>query len=318
MGTVFREASATDRKTELPLAHISVELGHLYMEDLTDEKFDLVGHFTRIVPWVQRSQLASMCGVAESRLRVSTCVLVDDYFSAPLPPTVAVPKILDAARAAGLRIDYVARESACAQQVDVSLAALLEGAIVADPTPGTNGARPPVHETGWLSNGARSPAGGGSQAMRTAATWRPPVENAARRHSVFVDVELWREAESGRQWSCAFLAAVWQALRLGQLRLGGESPVRPVDLVTDTVADTWSDFPAVMRTSPQAPSLFAYRTFSVLGDRFLSIEHAVRVILNQIAVDPLVTTQTNARAVREDVPLPTELPERISYLFLGG
>ncbi|WP_052681135.1 MULTISPECIES: SCO2522 family protein [Frankia] len=326
---VVGETSATDRTVEIPLSHLSVELGHLYMEELVDGSVDLPAYFGRIATWTGPDQLADLARVPRSRLRASTCVLVDDYAAAPLGPDVVVPRLIAAARCAGLTIDYIARESGCAAPMDgaaalagprpaASLADLVEGLIVADPAAGFNGNRPPVHENGWLCNGVRSPAGGARQAMRAPVAWQPPVENRAHRHSIFLDVEIWREQGAGRRWSCPFLATVWQLLRLGQLRVLGRPAATPVGIDPDDLPATWAQFPTIAQLPGHAAPFTAYRTLSVLDGRFLPVEHAVRMTLGQVAVDPIVAEQTLRRAGRENVPLPAELPDRVGHVFLGG
>ncbi|CAM5273688.1 putative protein OS=Streptomyces tendae OX=1932 GN=GUR47_09790 PE=4 SV=1 [Streptomyces tendae] len=108
------------------------------------------------------------------------------------------------------------------------VAEAVAGRIVEEPPPGSYGQRPPAAQTGWLANGVRSPVARAPQAMKRAAAWEPPRETAARRHSVFLDVELWSDdADGERLWSCPFLAAVWQLARLGLLRHEGEAVFDP-------------------------------------------------------------------------------------------
>jgi hypothetical protein len=330
---VFGETSATERTAEVPLSHLSVELGHLYMEDLLDDTVDLPSFFRRIASWTGPDQLADLARVPRSRLRASTCVLVDDYAVASIGPDVVVPQLVEAAASAGLRIDYIARESGCAAPLGapgtadpaaagyssaVSLADLVESLIVADPPVGFNGSRPPSHESGWLCNGVRSPASGPTQAMRAPAAWQPPAENRAYRHSIFLDVEIWRDRGPGRLWSCPFLATVWQLLRLGQLRVLGEPAAVPVDIDPEDLPATWSEFPVIGRLPGRSAPFAAYRTLSVLDSRFLPVEHAVRMTLGQVTVDPVVADQARHRAAREKVPLPAELPDRVCHVLLGG
>ncbi len=323
---VFEETSAVGRMAEVPLSHLSVELGHLYLDDLADETTDLPAYFRRIAAWTGPDQLAALAGVPSERLRASTCVLIDDYEVACLGPRAVVPRLVAAAAAAGLRIDYVARESGCAAPlaalatagVPVSLADLVEGLLVADPPAGANGSRPAAHENGWLCNGVRSPATGPVQAMRTPVPWRPPVENRAYRHSIFLDVEIWRDLGTGRLWSCPFLAAVWQLLRLGQLRVHGEPAAVATDIDPENLPATWEEFPVIGRLPGRAAPFAAYRTLSVFDARLLPVEHAVRMVLGQIAVDPAVAEQTRNRAAREKIALPAELPDRVCYVLLGG
>jgi hypothetical protein len=327
MVAVFRETSASERTSALPLSQLSVEIGHLYMEDLAEGAIDLDDYFARIAPWVDPAVLASAARVPRPRLRASTCLLIDDYFGTLRSPAQTIPEIVAAATAAGLRIDYLARESACAQPAiapgaldadPAALAEIVESQIVADPPLGASGSRPAPQESGWLSNGQRSPVRGTPQAMTSTAQWEPPSENGARRHSIFLDVEMWSESHGERLWSCPLLAAVWQLLRLGLLRFRGRNTVSPVDLALDGLPASWADLPAVARLNPRAAPFFAYRTLTVMDGRFLAVEHAVRTILSQVASDPVALEQTVSRAAAEKIVLPVETPARLSYVFLGA
>ena len=316
---VFSEAAAERRVASVPLAHLSIELGHLYREDLQPDDLNsdnrrLVDHFQAVRPWVdalRRSTAESLPGRAP---RVSTCFLVDDYFGGFSSPAELVPKLVAAAGEAGLVIDYLARESGCAEAGGLSLAELVEARLVDDPPPGSTGARPPARETGWLCNGERSPVS--VEALSDVHGWRPPVENGARNHSIFVDVELWNVQNGTRVWSCPFLAAVWQLLRLGLLRNMGEPVAAPARRPADLPA-RWTELPVVVQLTPDAAAFSAYRTASVLGARFLPVELAVRTILGQVHVDPEADRQVVQRSAAESVPVPAEVVERVGYVFLG-
>jgi hypothetical protein len=184
---------------------------------------------------------------------------------------------------------------------------------VSVPVPDTNGSRPPTADSGWLSNGQRSPSEA-AEALRP-RSWQPPVEAEARQHSIFLDVELWDEREGKRIWSCPMLAAVWQLLRLGLLRDNGRTVAQPEPL-PQTLPREWSAMPAVAQINPKATPFHGYRTLSLLEDRFLPVEHAVRVILNQVAQDPEVMDRVERRARQEGVQVPPEVTRRISYIFL--
>lgn len=316
----FREAAAEARVEGIPLAHLSVELGHLYMEDFAAGPDHLVHHFERVAVWAQAAVQA--CGQAMNgrKARISTCFLIDDYFTRFSTPAKVVPELIRAARYSGLEIDYLARESACAVADGVPLASLVEGRLVADPPPDTNGSRPPTTETGWLCNGQRSPATalpGAGEAMGAVQTWEPPQENAANRHSIFLDVELWDEAHGRRTWSCPFLAAVWQLLRLGMLRNMGETVAVP-RVHEDGFPSDWDRLAPVVKLNPNAAPFSAYRTLSVLSPRFLGIEHAVRTILSQVAVERAVADQIARRSESEGLPLPAEVVSRIEYVFVAS
>jgi hypothetical protein len=246
--------------------------------------------------------------------------MVDDYFSRFSSPSDVLPGIIAAADAAGLTIDYVARESGCAEANGVALAELVRGRLVPDPPPGTNGTRPPVEETGWLCNGQRSPAAEPAEALREISRWQPPVENGARNHSIFIDLELWDQRPDGRspkRWSCSFLAAVWQLLRLGLLRDEGKPVVAPRKWFTDFPED-WDELPPIVQVSQTANPFSAYQTLSVLDPGFLSIESAVRMVLQRVGIDPAVQSQVIERSAREGISLPADVVERIAYVFLPG
>jgi hypothetical protein len=314
---VFEEPSATSRVASMPLSHLSIELGHLYMEDFATGPRRLRELFDQVAPWVRTAQDTCAVGVAPQRPRVSTCFLIDDYFGAFGSPREVLPMVIDAATGAGLRIDYVAREASCVEAHDVALADLVVARLVADPPPGSNGTRPMVHETGWLCNGVRSPQLPLGEAMRPTVAWQPPSENAANRHSIFVDVELWNETSGRRQWSCPFLAAVWQLLRLGALRMKGDSVVHPQP-PPGNLPEQWREFPPIVQLNPTAAPFSAYRTFSALASRFLPIEQAVRTILSQVDVEPGVRADIAKRGSAEGLSMPSELVERIEYAFAGA
>ncbi len=307
--TRFQEETAEPTTASVPLSHLSVELGHLYLEDFAGGPPVLRALMRQVAPWA----VAARAGLPE-RARLSTCFLVDDYFSTPLSPAQALPMLLDAAGESGLDIDYLVRESACAEADELRLAEVVAGRLVPDPPPGTNGFRPSTKDSGWLANGVRSPRPvDGGQAMRT-VVWRPPSENGFRRHSVFVDVELWSEEGPTRTYSCASHAAIWQLLRLGLLRMYGR-PVLTPRAAPELWPDTWSELPPVVQLNPQARPFAAYRTLSVLPNTFSNTELAVRTILSQVSVEQAVVAQLEERARGERLSLPPEIVDRIGYVF---
>ncbi|WP_433361592.1 SCO2522 family protein [Actinoplanes sp. CA-142083] len=308
---VFTEVSAVPAARSVALSHLSLELGHLYMDDYDRGEERLREHFRRVAPWAR----AAAGQVSAARPRISTCFLIDDYFTKFSSPREVVPALVAAARASDLGIDYVARESGCARVGDLDLAAVVQAHIVDEPPEGTNGGRPPASVSGWLTNGERSPSTAAS-AMSAPRQWVPPRESAIRNHSIFVDVELWNVENGERKWSCPFLAAVWQLQRLGLLRHLGEPVAEPVPAHPGDLPEAWDEMPAVVRLNPKAAPFRAYRTFNVLDRRFLAIEHAVRTILSQVGVDPLVSGQVLERAAAEGLELPDETIERIDYLFV--
>ncbi|NJQ02363.1 SCO2522 family protein [Streptomyces zingiberis] len=315
---VFRETAAEHRTQSLPLSHLSLEVGHLYMEDFEAGPERLREHFTLVRPWVDAVRAAAPAGSGK-RPRISTCFLVDDYFSRFSTPAELVPMLLAEAERCGLTIDYLARESACAVADGVQLAESVEHRLVESPPPGSDGSRPPVKEIGWLANGERTPGVERLEAMANdLPSWRPPTETAARRHSVFMDVELWDDREQRRTWSCPFLAAVWQLARLGLLRHNGEAVLVPRPAPEGSFPRDWDDLAPLTRLNPAAQPFAAYRTCSVLPSRFLPVEHAVRVILGQVEVDPRALHQVAERSGREGVPVPEAVADRVAHVFYAG
>lgn len=314
----FSEAAALPRVEAISYAHLSIELGHLYMEDLERGEAFLRSHFRQVACWINAARQSCVDGLGARTARISTCFLVDDYFTQLSPPNVVIPQLLDAAATAGLQIDYLARESGCAQAGDVPLAELVVGRLVAEPPLNFNGSRPPPDENGWLCNGERHSSDGASErAMGPVRPWVPPRETSAKRHSVYVDVELWDDNGGSRTWSCAFLAAVWQLLRLGLLRHEGKQIAVPSPWQRDWPAD-WDALPPVVQLNSDAHSFNAYRTLSVIAGRFLSVEHAVRTILSQVAVDGAVGGQALERSAAEGIELAPEIVDRIDYVLTGG
>ncbi|MCX5263403.1 SCO2522 family protein [Streptomyces sp. NBC_00199] len=320
--TVFRETSAQPRTTSLPFSHLSLELGHLYMEDFAVGAERLRRHFAAVRPWVDaaRSTVRTPDG---RRPRISSCFLIDDYFSRLSTPAELIPPLLEAAAAAGLTIDYLARESGCATAEPAHrergpLAESVLQRLVESPPPDSNGYRPPVSRTGWLTNGQRTPSRRTSAALDASDVWQPPSENLARGHSVFLDVELWNGPEDRRTWSCAFLASVWQLARLGLLRHDGEAVLSPVPWDHDAFPADWDALPAVLRLNPAAAPFTAYGTCSVLPTRFLPVEHAVRVVLEQVQVEAEALDQIAERSAAEGFSVPAGIVERTSYVFPPG
>jgi len=312
----FRESTAQPRVESVGLSHVSVEVGHLYMEDIKAGPAALRATFQEIAPWV-RVATESPTTVRGGTIRASTCFLVDDYFAAFSTPATVVPEVLAAAEDAGVTIDYLARESACAVAGDSRPVDLALGRLVIEPTRGTTGARPPATQSGWLCNGERSPGSPTAEAMTETRQWQPPVQAAARRHSIFVDVELWNDESGSRLWSCPMLAAVWQLLRLGLLRDDGR-PVAVPRNWTGSWPDRWEDLAPVTRLQPAAYPFAAYTTMSIVSPRFLPVELAVRTILSQLSCEAAVLEQVTDRARQDKLDLPGEIVDRLHYVFVGS
>ena len=189
--------------------------------------------------------------------------------------------------------------------------------LVPIPTPGTDGS-PPADAGDRLALERRRSPDPSRSSMKRSNAWQPPVETNARRHSVFVDVELWDEAAGKRVWSCAMLAAVWQLLRLGLLRTtagccraaAAGRAGRDGLPETGTSCRRCSSSSRGPRRSPRtAPS-------SILDQRFLSVEHAVRVILSQVRQDPEAIASLADRAEREGLRPVDDVLGRVGYVFM--
>ncbi|MFJ3941715.1 SCO2522 family protein [Streptomyces parvus] len=316
-GAVFRETTAEPRTQALPLAHVSLELGHLSMDDFEAGPQRLREHLARVRPWADTARTIAAAGSLKPR--VSTCFLVDEYCTSSATPAALLPILLAEAERAGLVIDYLARESGCAVADGVPVAEGVQARLVESPPPGSDGSRPPVGQTGWLANGRPTPRTPTTAAMADTADWQPPAETTAQRHSIFLDAELWDERDGQRIWSCPFLAAVWQLARLGLLRHLGEPVLQPMQwTLGEDFPNDWKALPPVIRLNPSAAPFSAYRTCSVLPSRLLPVEHAVRVVLDQVDVEPHALTQVRERAFHEGLPVPEEISGRISYVFHEG
>ncbi|WP_223198412.1 SCO2522 family protein [Solihabitans fulvus] len=321
---IYSEATEHDQVRAVPLSHLSIEVGHFYMEDLLRGDDWIRGQFQRVAPWVAAATAAVDTGGAKPR--VSTCLLMDDYFRNDTSPAAIMDRLVGIAAECDVRIDYVAREAGCCVADDVPLAELTAARLLPEPAPGTNGSRPPAHESGWLCNGERSGDLGSDQAMRS-RRWRPPQEFGKRNHSIFLDVEMWKDADDKvngealplRAWSCPFLASVWQLLRLGMLRHYGDAVAQPQQWQDDASwPDRWSELPAVIRLNKHASPFAAYRSMSILPRWYLPIEHAVGVILGHLGLDDAVTEQVVTRGAAEGLRVPRSVTERLSHVFIEG
>lgn len=323
LGTdVYGEATDRNKVRKVPLSHLSIEVGHLYMEDIRNGDERIREHFQRIVPWLA----TAIASVGSNQPRVSTCLLLDDYSQSETSPADVMGNLLKIAAECDLPIDYIAREAGCCVADGVPLAELTAARLLPEPAPGTNGSRPPASASGWLCNGERSPEPESDQAMRT-QQWRPPQEFSKQRHSIFIDVELWKKTDkqvdshavSQWTWACAFLASVWQLLRLGMLRYRGDAVAEPRPWSSDAEwPERWDDLPAVMRLNPHAAPFAAYRSMSILPHRYLPIENAVRVILGHLSVDDAVTDQVVERAATEGLQVSRSVIDRVSHIFIEG
>ncbi len=317
MDVRFQEAAAVRRTESVAYSHLSVELGHFYAEDFGDGCEELRRKFERIADWSAAIPALARRGLpAHREPRISTCFMLDDYFHRFGTPREVIPQVQSAAAEHGLTLDYVARESSFARHDGAELARLVVDTLVVEPPRHTTGSRPPLSESGWLSNGKRSPGHVDAPAMTLPRPWSPPLQSGDPRHSIFVDIELWSDEPDARVWACALLASVWQMTRLGVLRHRGETMTQPSRLAGELPTD-WDELPAIVQLNPAAAPFCAYRTLTLMGTQYLPVELAVRTILGQVAVPPVVAQQVAKRAGGEGLHLPSELVDRLSYVFIS-
>ncbi|MFD4456441.1 SCO2522 family protein [Nocardia sp. NPDC058480] len=331
VGAVYAESTASVRVEAVPLAHVSIEVGHFYMSDLINGEAAIAAQFRRVAPLVEmftevaRQEFAAAAG-GPSRVRVSTCFLLDDYFQTDADPRVIVPNLLRVAAESGVRIDYLGSEAGCHEhrrrqhdETLIPLAQMVADSIIAEPAPGSAGRRPPTAESGWLCNGQRSSDREGEQAMEV--NYRPSAEFAARNHSLFLDVEMWRNRAATQDvlWSCPFLASVWQLLRLGMLRFEGRAIVDAEQWGPDREWPArWDEFPSVIKLQEHAAPFAAFRSLSILPQRYVGIEHAVRMILGHVEQDPGVVELLNRQAREQHIELTGDVADRLSHFFLSA
>ena len=328
----YDEVTRSTKVDAVPLSHLSVETGHLFLDDFAEGDRAIARQFEQAAPWLEAAgkRIHKRFG---RNARISTCFLVDDYTPSSPPrdqpkPSEVVDIVTAAADQAGFRIDYLAREAGCAIACErphsgprdqSALADIVAGLIVEEAAVGANGSRPPTAQTGWLSNGERSPA---VAVAMDAPDWEPPAEFGGYRHSVFVDIELWSVDKSmpqaERQYSSSLLSAVWQLLRLGLLRNAGKAVAKPYRFgPNEALPDLCSQLPSIIQLTPDAAPFAAYQTLSVLPPHFRTTEHAAEIIIDHLRFDGTVLKQTADRARDETHPvtLPDNPVGRVSHLF---
>ncbi|MEV0297864.1 SCO2522 family protein [Nocardia sp. NPDC050710] len=331
----YSEATASTKIDEVGLSHLSIEVGHFYMDHLTNGEERIRAQFEAVAPLVEAFTYGARAQFGP-QARVSTCFLIDDYFRPDPSPAPILDRLLTIAAECGLTIDYLAREAACWEmpvwaegsptEERIELAELVASRIVAEPQRNSNGGRPPTTESGWLCNGRRASDSEPMLAMHN-KPYMPAEELGRREHSIFLDVEMWNKPtrkvngvpETYTKWSCPFLASVWQLLRLGMLRDAGAAVVDPVPWqVGRRWPEKWWDMPGVIQLTEKPAPFAAYRALSILPHRYLGIEHAVKVILGHIDIDEEILEQMIARGRDEGIGVPRLVTDRISHHLLYG
>ena len=175
-------------------------------------------------PWRRGSRAAQTpqaIGCEKKTVRISTCFLIDDYFSRFSSPADGDPdgavrgrERRAADRLPGARVGLRGRRAARARP------SLTLGSLVTEPVPGTTGGRPPLTETGWLTNGQRSPTTSRGEAMAK----RSPVAAAAGERAPTA-LDLRRRRTLGRARGAADLVLPDARRRLAVDAAG--APARP-------------------------------------------------------------------------------------------
>jgi hypothetical protein len=263
-------------KAETPLdasfAHLSIEVGHFEPESLRRGRDHFANRLSPITPWLAPVRTALVGHEPEPS--TSTCFLIDDYTEPIKPPSKVIPQLLEAARECHITIDYLVRESALAEPAGSSAADFARKLMKPDLLRTCPGDLSSPTASEWLSDGARQPT--------------PPsasdAEEIASSKSNLLETELWREDASGKQWSCSFLAGVWQLARLGLLDDMSRSYLTPQKWEESLAIPRWDELSPVIQLNHHAAPFQAYRTVSVLGAHYLPVEAAVRAILKQVDI----------------------------------
>jgi hypothetical protein len=294
---------------DAPFAHVSIEVGHFEPESFRRGVHHFANRLERVRPWLAAARTA--WPGRQSKASTSTCFLIDDYAEPIRPPSKVIPRLLEAARQCGITIDYLVRESALAEPTGPSVAEFVEKQMERKFLTTRRDAPPSPSAAEWLSDGAH---------------WPPPpsaddpavndVTETVSPNSILLDAELWAENVSGRQWSCSFLAAVWQLSRLGLLSDMSRSYLAPQKWDENGAMPGWNDLPPVMQINDHAAPFQAYRTVSILGTRYLRVETAVRAILKQVHIEAGALELIAAHSQREDIELPGQVADRINYIFV--
>lgn len=251
-------------------ADLSVEVGHLYLDTMTEESIRRSAREAQL--WIpallKQKEWNGRC--------ISICVLIDNYHpfqrGKDAYTEVSAPEaIVKIFGEGGVVVDHVVWEKACADDV-----AVLKDLIEAEPRQGAGSRVGEIQQTiydktrGWLSNGivSRDHVVGDSSGLLQHRAPTPRADSDPRyTHAISLDVEMWSHKDDHVEWSCPMLAAWWQLVRLGALHQLNGHP---------EPAGTWS--------RKDAEPLHAKRTLTLLSTKYLEVEHAVWNILRQVAL----------------------------------
>jgi len=295
---------------DAPFAHLSIEVGHFEPKSFRRGVQHFANRLKRITPWLATAR--SAWGGHELGSLTSTCFLIDDYTEPIGPPSEVIPRLLEAARQCDITIDYLVRESALAGPNRRSPAEFVESRMAQTFLSTCRSPDSSPSASKWLSDGER-PSPPPSMGHPAACD----LTQIASPNSILLDTKLWTENASGRQWSCSFLAAVWQLARLGLLNEMDRSYLAPEKWEESSFIPPWNSLPAVIQLNHHAAPFQAYRTVSVLGSQYLPVETAVRVILKQVHIEEGALELTAAYSQLEHINMPGQVVDRINYVFVN-
>jgi hypothetical protein len=309
LSAAANEATGAD----VAFSHISIEVGHFEPTDFSRGVMHFANRLRRVAPWLDAARAA----VAEStpNARMSTCFLVDDYTAQVRSPAEVIPRLLEGARRCGISIDYLVRESACVDGGRDSIARLVEGRVANVELRAGGDVSPPIVASAWLSDSGQRPP--------LQVTGRPTTDESpespriASPNSTLIDTGLWVENSGGREWSCSFLAAVWQLSRLGLLDNASRNYMTPQKWEDDNPQSRWEELPPTIQINHDAAPFQAYRTISILESRYLPVEAAVRSILEQVSIGQETLKFVSENGACDGVTLPARITDRINYVFVG-
>jgi hypothetical protein len=306
-GSSAAAEASTSKDAAIDFSDLSIEVGHVEPNSFRRGVEHLENHLRRVTPWLGLARTAWVS--PDSEARTSTCFLVDDYTAPIPPPSEVIPKLLKAAARCGVGIDYLVHESAYAGPDALSLARYIESRMADGDSRAAGAADPSLSTSAWLADGERRPS-----PLAADAPAADDSEQIEPSNSIFMDVRLWRGNTVGREWSCSFLAAVWQLARLGLAEDASTPDETPWE---ERSQSPWNELPSVIKLNRDAAPFHAYRTISVLESRYLPIEAAVRIILKKVSDDPEILKRIAAHGSRDGVRPAVKLTDRINYVFVG-
>lgn len=279
--------------------HISFEVLHIYAGD---EAFEarLRAGAAKAKRWV------SAIDEIYPNATFANLAFVDDYSETgkePINRSDIVQQITSEFEKAGVPLDYIAFESDCAATCHY-----LRTDLVKPPIEGAGSFLPPLNDFQFDDIQGRLSFDYVSQ------DFDPDTEDARSRginiaspefrNDVGIGVSIGRETnEDGEKrmvWSCPAAAAWWQLIRLGILQDVDEPNLDGAPI------GTWQ------RDHDNRSPFVADKTLSLLDPSYISVEHAVRVILNNL-VDLGPSVRKSTRYSNSSTG--NEWLNRIGYLF---